>query len=102
MKYMFLPTRQNIFTVLFGSSLLIILLTGCYLDKEEILYPGRTVVEQFFRINRQFIISIQSITEMLSYSKSRVLIKLNPATKHETIVSTERSADFKSWLGDGS
>lgn len=58
--------------------------------------------KQFFRINRQFIISIQSIAEMLSYSKSRVLIKLNPATKHETIVSTERSADFKSWLGDGS
>ena len=54
----------------------------------------------FFRINRQYIISIQSITEMFSYSKSRVLIKLNPAAKHETIVSTERSADFKLWLGD--
>ncbi|MEO8771019.1 MAG: LytTR family DNA-binding domain-containing protein [Ferruginibacter sp.] len=53
----------------------------------------------FFRINRQFIISINSIAEMLSYSKSRVLIKLKPATKHETIVSTERAADFKTWLG---
>ncbi|MEO6669468.1 MAG: LytTR family DNA-binding domain-containing protein [Ferruginibacter sp.] len=53
----------------------------------------------FFRINRQFIISINSIGEMLSYSKSRVLIKLIPVTKHETIVSTERSADFKTWLG---
>ena len=54
----------------------------------------------FFRINRQYIIGIQSITEMFSYSKSRVLIKLNPPAKHETIVSTERSADFKLWLGD--
>lgn len=54
----------------------------------------------FFRINRQFIISIHSIAEMFAYSKSRVLIKLNPAAKHETIVSTERSADFKHWLGD--
>ena len=54
----------------------------------------------FFRINRQYIISIHSIAEMFAYSKSRVLIKLNPATKHETIVSTERSADFKHWLGD--
>lgn len=53
----------------------------------------------FFRINRQFIISINSITEMLSYSKSRVLIKLKPVTKHEVIVSTERAADFKIWLG---
>ncbi len=53
----------------------------------------------FFRINRQYIIAIYSITEMFTYSKSRVLIKLNPPAKHETIVSTERSADFKSWLG---
>ncbi len=54
----------------------------------------------FFRINRQYIISINSIAEMFSYSKSRVLIKLNPAAKHETIVSTERSGEFKNWLGD--
>jgi DNA-binding LytR/AlgR family response regulator len=55
----------------------------------------------FFRINRQFIISINSIAEMFSYTKSRVLIKLNPPCKHETIVSTERSSTFKAWLGDG-
>ena len=54
----------------------------------------------FFRINRQFIISINSITEMFSYTKSRVLIKLQPPSKHVTIVSTERSAQFKGWLGD--
>ena len=54
----------------------------------------------FFRINRQYIISIHSIAEMFAYSKSRVLIKLNPPAKHETVVSTERSADFKLWLGD--
>jgi DNA-binding LytR/AlgR family response regulator len=54
----------------------------------------------FFRINRQFIISIHSISEMFTYSKSRVLVKLNPPSKHETIVSTERSGDFKLWLGD--
>ncbi|MBK7433143.1 MAG: response regulator transcription factor [Chitinophagaceae bacterium] len=54
----------------------------------------------FFRINRQYIIGIHSISEMFAYTKSRVLIKLNPPAKHETIVSTERSADFKQWLGD--
>jgi DNA-binding LytR/AlgR family response regulator len=62
---------------------------------ENILDPA-----VFFRINRQFIISIQAITEMFAYTKSRVLIKLKPACKHETIVSTERSADFKHWLDD--
>jgi two-component system, LytTR family, response regulator LytT len=60
---------------------------------EEMLNP-----KHFFRINRQFIISYDAITEMLTYSKSRVLVKLNPPTKEETIVSTERSASFKAWL----
>lgn len=54
----------------------------------------------FFRINRQFIVSIGSISEMFAYTKGRVLIKLKPVTKLETIVSTERSADFKKWLDD--
>jgi len=56
----------------------------------------------FFRINRQFIVSIKSIAEMFAYTKARVLIKLKPPAKQETIVSTERSADFKVWLDDGS
>lgn len=56
----------------------------------------------FFRINRQFIVSIKSIAEMFAYTKGRVLIKLKPVAKQETIVSTERSADFKTWLDDGS
>lgn len=56
--------------------------------------------KQFFRINRQYIISIQSIGEMFAYTKGRVLIKLKPATKDETVVSTERSASFKLWLDD--
>ena len=56
--------------------------------------------KMFFRINRQFIISISSISEMFAYSKSRVLIKLDPPSKQETIVSAERSAQFKSWLDD--
>lgn len=54
--------------------------------------------KNFFRINRQFIISYHSISEMITYSKSRVLVKLNPPTKFETIVSTERSSSFKAWL----
>ncbi len=56
----------------------------------------------FFRINRQYIIGIHAIHEMFAYSKSRVLVKLQPPAKHETIVSTERAGDFKRWLDDQS
>ena len=52
----------------------------------------------FFRINRQFIIYIKAIESMFTYSKSRIKIVLKPATETETIVSSERSADFKEWL----
>ncbi|MBX2938458.1 MAG: response regulator transcription factor [Ferruginibacter sp.] len=55
--------------------------------------------QNFFRINRQFIISIRSIGEMFAYTKGRVLVHLNPPCKIETIVSAERSPSFKMWLG---
>ncbi|MGG9962021.1 LytR/AlgR family response regulator transcription factor [Ferruginibacter sp. SUN106] len=84
-KVNFLTTKENRrFTIDFN------------LDALESMLDPKT----FFRINRQYIISINSIAEMFAYSKSRVLVKLNPPAKHETIVSTERSADFKLWLGD--
>lgn len=65
-----------------------------HLDElEEILNP-----EMFFRINRQFIINLKAIDKMFSVSKSRVKLTLIPACEYETIVSTERSPDFKKWL----
>lgn len=64
------------------------------LDKlEEIIDPM-----SFFRVNRQFIVSVQAIKEMVSYSKSRVKIDLEPTCDLEVIVSTERSPLFKKWL----
>ena len=55
--------------------------------------------KEFFRINRQFIVSVDSIDKMVAVSKSRVKLSLKPHTEHETIVSTERSPEFKKWLG---
>jgi DNA-binding LytR/AlgR family response regulator len=53
----------------------------------------------FFRINRQFIINVSAIKEMHPYSKSRVKVDLEPPIAElETIVSTERSSEFKKWL----
>lgn len=54
--------------------------------------------DNFFRINRQFIINVASIDQMHVYSKSRVKLILKPACEEETIVSTERSSHFKKWI----
>lgn len=65
------------------------------LDKLETLLDPT----HFFRINRQFIIHVSSIKEMHPYSKSRVKLDLEPPTQEaETVVSTERSPEFKKWL----
>jgi two-component system response regulator LytT len=53
---------------------------------------------RWFRINRQFIISFESIEKMTAYSKSRIKISLRPPCPSESISSTERSGDFKLWL----
>jgi two-component system LytT family response regulator len=52
----------------------------------------------FFRINRQFIINVAAIKEMHPYSKSRVKVEMEHPIDLETIVSTERSSEFKKWL----
>ncbi|MCB0666899.1 MAG: response regulator transcription factor [Saprospiraceae bacterium] len=54
--------------------------------------------EEFFRINRKFIIHMDSIGTMSSHTKGRVKIDLVPPVELETIVSTERSPHFKKWL----
>lgn len=53
---------------------------------------------RFFRINRSFIISFESIGSMVIYSKSRIKINLEPPCDLEAISSTERSGPFKEWL----
>jgi len=57
--------------------------------------------KDFFRINRQYLVSIRAIDEMKIYTKSRIIVKLNPAVKEMPVVSSERSAEFKEWLNGG-
>lgn len=54
--------------------------------------------EQFFRINRQYIISYSAIDSMQAYSKGRVKIDLKPEAPKEAIVSIDRAGRFKLWL----
>ena len=56
--------------------------------------------DKFFRINRQFIIRIDSISEMIAYTKGRLKIELQPSCKKEAIVSIEKASEFKKWLNN--
>jgi DNA-binding LytR/AlgR family response regulator len=67
---------------------------GYSLDQlEDLLDPAR-----FFRINRKFIVSSSAISDIISYSNSRLLIKLNTNKSEDLLVSREKVQDFKKWL----
>jgi DNA-binding LytR/AlgR family response regulator len=60
---------------------------------EDLLDPA-----QFFRINRKFIVSFSSISDIINYSNSRLKVKLNSNESDDLIVSREKVQDFKKWL----
>jgi len=60
---------------------------------EEELNP-----QQFFRVSRKFYVNINSIKDIISYTNSRLQVKLNNFNEQEIIVSRERVKDFKLWL----
>jgi len=60
---------------------------------EDLLDPSR-----FFRINRKFIVSSLAISDIVSYSNSRLLVRLKSNNSNDLIVSREKVQDFKKWL----
>jgi DNA-binding LytR/AlgR family response regulator len=60
---------------------------------QEILDP-----KMFFRVNRQFIVNIEVIENMITVSKSRLKLEIKPKPTDEVIVSVNNVHDFKEWL----
>jgi two-component system, LytTR family, response regulator LytT len=52
----------------------------------------------FFRINRKFIVRIDSIKKIETYFNSRYALKLSPDIDEEVIVARDRAQQFKKWL----
>jgi len=66
------------------------------LDKmETMLNP-----EVFFRINRKYLVNMESISNMVAYSRGRIKLELRPKLddEYDSIVSIDRSSDFKKWM----
>lgn len=60
---------------------------------EELLDP-----KKYFRINRKYIIAIDSIQDMISYTNSRLKLVLRNNDDQDVIVARERVQEFKEWL----
>jgi two-component system, LytTR family, response regulator LytT len=59
----------------------------------EVLNP-----KVFFRANRQFIVTFQSIAEIHPYFKGRIKLQLNPVSVEEVVISSDRTPEFKKWI----
>lgn len=54
--------------------------------------------ETFFRVNRTFLVNINAIKDIISYTNSRLKLILQTYNEDEIIVSRERVKDFKNWI----
>lgn len=53
---------------------------------------------QFFRANRQFIIARECIREVELYFNGRLLVRTDPASSNQILISKERVPVFKKWF----
>lgn len=60
---------------------------------ESIIDPAR-----FFRINRKYLVALTSISEVVTYSNSRLKLKINHSSDDDFLVAREKVKAFKSWL----
>lgn len=54
--------------------------------------------KNFFRINRQYIVSLQSIVNIHIFPKSRLKLELNPPVPEGVFVSLDKVVEFKKWV----
>lgn len=52
----------------------------------------------FFRINRKYLVSAGAIADIISYTNSRLKLRIKGVQQDDAIVARERVADFKRWL----
>jgi len=52
----------------------------------------------FFRVNRKYLVSTASITDIISYTNSRLRLDIRGSQDRDIIVARERVQDFKAWL----
>jgi two-component system, LytTR family, response regulator LytT len=63
-------------------------------DLETMLDP-----KDWFRVSRQFLVSVSSVAEIHPFFNSRLRLHLTPKEPEEVTVSRDRVNDFKVWMG---
>lgn len=62
-------------------------------ELSQVLHP-----KDFFRINRKYLVKIESIANVHIYPKSHLKLELSPLPQEEVFVSIDKVTAFKKWL----
>jgi two-component system LytT family response regulator len=62
-------------------------------DLQEQVDPG-----DFYRVNRKYLVHINAIKKIKSYTKSKMLLEVNPPVAEEIVISQENVSAFKRWM----
>jgi DNA-binding LytR/AlgR family response regulator len=54
--------------------------------------------QQFFRVNRGYLVQLPAIQDIIHYTNSRLKLVLRQHTQEEVLVSRERVSTFRAWL----
>ncbi|HOY05929.1 MAG TPA: LytTR family DNA-binding domain-containing protein [Saprospiraceae bacterium] len=89
--YFWSEGRVNFFKTLAGQRYIV----EYTMDELEAALDPR----EWFRISRQFIVSVSSVNQIHPYFGNRLKLHLKPEEPQEAMVSREKVNDFKVWLG---
>ena len=67
-------------------------------DRTLELLQGSLPVNNFFRANRQFIVSREAVKDIVVWFGSRLALNLKVETPEKIIISKARAPEFKQWL----
>lgn len=59
---------------------------------------GMVDPKKFFRLNRKFLATLSSISDIITYSNSRLKVILSKCDNQDILISREKVSDFKRWL----
>lgn len=62
-------------------------------ELEAVLNPNN-----YFRVNRKFVVHFDAVSDIHTYFKGRVKIELQPASSEDIVISSDKTPLFKQWL----
>ena len=100
----YIPVRAEDIAYVFTVDKLVFLVTDAgmryVLDRPLAELEGELDPARFFRANRAWLVHIDAVARCRPCGKGKLLLNLRPPVDNEVVVSQERAAAFRAWLGE--